>query len=297
MLLGEHAVLHGRRALVCAVDKRMRVSVTPRTGRTARVVSALGRYEADLDRLRPDPRLRFVLEVLRTHAGELDGGLDMSITSEFPETIGFGSSASVTVAATAAVRALLGHADDEAEPMRVFREGLDVVRAVQRVGSGADLAASVYGGMVVYRADPVEVSPLGRVHPITAVYSGRKVPTVEVIRKVDALRSREPERVNRVFEAMDESVGQAVACIEEANWPVLGEILDRNHDLMDALGLNTPELAAIVSALRARQGILGAKISGAGLGDCAVGLGTAEGADLPGEPIPAAMSREGLRRE
>jgi mevalonate kinase len=46
------------------------------------------------------------------------------------------------------------------------------------------------------------------------------------------------------------------------------------------MGVNTPELQEIVAALQNDAGICGAKISGSGLGDCAVGIGDAELPDL-----------------
>ncbi|MEN8260526.1 MAG: GHMP kinase, partial [Pseudomonadota bacterium] len=54
----------------------------------------------------------------------------------------------------------------------------------------------------------------------------------------------------------------------------------RNQELMDEMGVNTPELQEIVSALQESAGVFGAKISGSGLGDCAVGLGYAELKDM-----------------
>ena len=42
MLLGEHAVLHGYRSVVCAIDRRMEVLLTPLRDRVLRIDSALG---------------------------------------------------------------------------------------------------------------------------------------------------------------------------------------------------------------------------------------------------------------
>ena len=46
MLMGEHAVLHGKKALVCAIDQRISVSLTPREDARISIVSALGEYSA-----------------------------------------------------------------------------------------------------------------------------------------------------------------------------------------------------------------------------------------------------------
>ena len=73
--------------------------------------------------------------------------------------------------------------------------------------------------------------------------------------------------------------------------------MNQNHTLMEALGVNDENLDRIVSALREEPNILGAKTSGSGLGDCAVGLGWVDTWELPFEQIPCTMSTEGVRVE
>ena len=65
MLMGEHAVLFGHRALACAVDKYMHVSLQPRDDRDVVIDSALANYHSSLDQLADDDRLSFVLAAIR----------------------------------------------------------------------------------------------------------------------------------------------------------------------------------------------------------------------------------------
>jgi mevalonate kinase len=116
--------------------------------------------------------------------------------------------------------------------------------------------------------------------PLTAVYCGYKTPTAEVILKVEQLRTADPEKYDRIYTEIDASVGDAVSSLRKSDFPAFGKILNRNQQLMDELGVNTPELQEIVTALQMDHGIYGAKISGSGLGDCAVGIGHAELPDL-----------------
>ena len=74
---------------------------------------------------------------------------------------------------------------------------------------------------------------------------------------------------------MGESAVRAVELLRAHDLPGFGEILNENQILMDQIGLNTPELQEIVNALQAAPDVFGAKISGSGLGDCAVGVGYA----------------------
>ena len=80
---------------------------------------------------------------------------------------------------------------------------------------------------------------------------------------------------------------------------------DRTGDLAPAagramagyrdLGLVTPELNDIVEALTPEEGVLAAKISGSGLGDCAVAIGSDHAMALPYASIRATISEEGVR--
>jgi len=280
MLLGEHAVLHGHKALVCAIDRRISVTLLPRPDDVVRIASDLGCYEGALHQLEDQPKLRFALQAIRQQADQLDTGFDLKIESGFSADIGFGSSAAVTVAVHAALlRSLHGEC-----PARetLFREALQTIQTVQGRGSGADVAASVFGGMVGYTIRP-EFEPIGISMPLTAVYCGYKTPTPEVIERVEALRAADPDRYDRIYAAVDSSVDTAISALHRKDYAAFGAQLNRNQLLMDEMGVNTPELREIVAALQQEAEVYGAKISGSGLGDCAVAFGHAhaEGLDYP----------------
>ncbi len=277
MLLGEHAVLHGRRALVCAINRRITVRLRPLDDDRVRIESSLGSYEGTLQFLVDHPSFRFVLQAIRQHLDRIPSGFELRIDSEFSADIGFGSSAAVTVATHAAIlNWLLGNPLD---PLTLFDQSLQTVHEVQGRGSGADVAASVFGGIVGYSTSP-SFEPVNVTVPLTAVYCGYKMPTPEVIRSVEQLRAINPDKYERIFDEMDASAIKAVECLRRHDLPGFGDILNRNQQLMDEMGVNTPELQEIVNALQADPDVFGAKISGSGLGDCAVGLGYAVLNDL-----------------
>jgi len=280
MLLGEHAVLHGKRSLVCAINRRIAIRLFPFSDNTVKIVSELGNYQSTLAKLAEHPALRFVLQAIRQHRDHVPSGFELRIDSEFLADIGFGSSAAVTVAAHAALMKWVDGAVPDRE--KLFSKSLETVHAVQGRGSGADLAASVFGGVVGYSTVP-EFQPLKTSLPLTAVYCGYKIPTPEVILKVEQLRTADPEKHERIYLEMDLSVEEAIAALKGNDLPLFGLVLDRNQQLMDELGVNTPELQEIVTALQYAPDIFGAKISGSGMGDCAVGIGHAglKGLDYP----------------
>jgi mevalonate kinase len=276
MLLGEHAVLHGRRALVCAIDKRITISLSKINNRILRILSDLGTYEAPLDNLTDHPDFRFVLDAVKQVS--LEQGIELKIESEFSSDIGFGSSAAVTVATHSALMQLNsgspgefappGRATPPAEPflMELFKRSLATIHRVQGRGSGADVVASVFGGVVAYRAEPLEIVPLEESFPLTAVYSGSKMKTADVIRLVEERRALNPEYYEKIFDRMDASVGEVIS-----DFPTLGKNLILNQKLMEEMGLCNAALAEIIGIFQTLE--TPAKISGSGLGDCAIGLG------------------------
>ena len=273
MLMGEHAVLRGQPALVCAVTKRMTVKLTPREDQAVILHSALGEHETTLDELSPNESFRFVLGALRAGVTGWTQGFELDIRSEMSHQMGLGTSAAVTVATLAA---LAGAQGAQPEPQGLLDCGTRVIRKAQGgVGSGADVAASTHGGCLRFYAESRESVQLPVAPPLTVLYSGSKTPTPEVIGRVADNRAKLPE----IHDALDRLIGQAVqqafGAAAAGDWETLGRLMNINQGLMDALGVNDARLADLVFALRADPEIYGSKISGSGLGDCVVGLGQA----------------------
>ena len=273
LLLGEHAVLYGRPCLVCAVNQRMSVHLAPRNDSKILVHSEIGFYQGKLPDFEIDPRFRFVLTAIKEYYNG-PFGFDLKITSDFSHNVGLGSSAAVTAATLGAVGILQNNQVDE---NILFDQGLSVIRQVQGKGSGADLAASVFGGILSYRTEPREIKKIAGTFPISVVYSGEKTPTTKVIQIVEENRNKNRDWFDRIYDLMEMSVEKASEAITNFDWKRVGEIFNINQGLMDAIGVNTPVLADINYRLRQDKSILGSKISGSGLGDCVVGLGTVRG--------------------
>jgi len=291
MILGEHAVLHGRRALVGAVNRRIGVSMRRRDDRTITIQSPLGRWTGEIDEADASGPLRFVLAVLTSPPKAEQTGLDVEITSDVPATVGLGSSAAVTVASLAALHGLGGRA---IRPDALHREATSVIRAVQGLGSGADAAASVFGGILRYQTDPVLVHSLKHTLDATLVYSGAKTPTPEVVRFVESRRSGDPARFERIFDQIDRSIDDAVHAIEVDDRQALGGILSRNHETMSEMGVSNEALDDIMARLLTEPCVYGAKISGSGQGDCALAIGSFDAAEWPYECIPVSFAKEGV---
>ncbi|BBB27203.1 mevalonate kinase [Amphritea japonica] len=300
MLMGEHAVLFGQRALACAVDKYITVMLTPRTDRVVTIDSALAQYSSNLDNLTEDPSLSFVLAAIKRQLVKLPAGFDLQIVSEFSHTVGLGSSAAVTAAVVTALQAYIGREAVDADFL--FDEALAVVHEVQDGrGSGTDLVAAVYGGVVGYTAATDDAGPMikalqGRPE-ISLFYVGYKMKTPDVLKFVEGKAQRYPWLYSGIYRLMGETTEEAETAVDNSDWQRFGELMNIYQGLMDALGVNDKKLAEIIYTLRQNPSITGAKISGSGLGDCVISLGKPVDLPLSYEEIPVSVSAEGVTIE
>ncbi|NVK39989.1 MAG: mevalonate kinase [Oceanospirillaceae bacterium] len=294
MLMGEHAVLFGERAIACAVDRYMRVRIVRRNDREVWVRSALANAHGTLDSLPQEPQLSFVLATIERYADRLPAGFELEVASEFSHTVGLGSSAAVTAALVAALQA---YSASDTAPEAVFDAALGVIHAVQGRGSGTDLAASVYGGLISYTVSPRRIDRLPGLPAISLYYSGYKTRTPEVLARVEAAAKGYEGLHRGLYRLMGATCEQAEDAISRQDWAALGRLMNVYQGLMDALGVNDATLAQMVYRLRQNPQVLGSKISGSGLGDCVLALGADVTLANDYERIPVAVSPEGVSVE
>ncbi|MCF7838552.1 MAG: GHMP kinase, partial [Candidatus Marinimicrobia bacterium] len=129
MLLGEHAVLHGRQALVCAINRRLRVHVTARADDGIELQTDLGAATGTLSAPPERAELAFLCAAVARYRGRLETGFRLVVTSEADTRQGLGTSAAVVVAALAALETLV--TGELPVPARLFDAALAVVQGVQ----------------------------------------------------------------------------------------------------------------------------------------------------------------------
>jgi phosphomevalonate kinase len=213
MLFGEYAVVEGEpnAALVAAVSRHVSCRCTP-GGDRVEVVPA-GLYPPPAP---GDARLAFVDAVLAQAVTPPPGRYVVESAEFFTQTpegdrmkLGLGSSAAVTVCLTAALAVAAGR-DLEAPDVRqdVFDRALRAHRAASGGGSGADVAACTFGGLVRVALGPESGDGLPsagrpvRVQPVTSslrtlhlIFAGASADTRLLLGAVRGSRERLPDGV------------------------------------------------------------------------------------------------------
>lgn len=293
MLFGEHAVLQGHLAIVCAIDKYITVTLKPRSDQMVNITAPqIGNHSVNLKSCTVVPPFTFVLATIQRKLQHISCGFDLTIHSEFSAQVGLGSSAAVTVAVLAVLEQWAQK--QQPAPMQLLTDAKNIIHQVQGVGSGADAAASIFGGIIAYQMSPAKVERVGLDLPLAVIYSGSKMPTKDVINFVAQQREQRGEVFDCIYNAIDKCSKNAVSAIKEKNWKRLGELMNIHQGLQEEMGVCNKVLAELVLSLREYATIYGAKISGSGLGDCVIGLGNIGDKDFPQNENQAALGVQQL---
>lgn len=266
-LMGEHAVLRGGPALSFALSPRITVKVRQAPPDTISISSQFGLESFPLSSRNIETDHRFIKAALLVCREYISKGLEINVKSSIAPTVGIGSSAAVTVAT---IGAILKYATGRIDKEKCLRLAQTAIRVIQGAGSGADAASSIYGGVISFYANECKVQKLADTLPLYLAYSGMKTPTADVIAYVRAIEQKDPHAITLIFEKIDAITVQAIAAIQKGDLPLLGALMNQAQIQMEALGLNNEALKIKKSCFAKDPRILGAKISGSGLGDCLV---------------------------
>ncbi|MBO9476297.1 hypothetical protein J7382_02010 [Shimia sp. R11_0] len=271
MISGEHAVVYGHRAIVAAIEQRLTVTLTERADRQIRITSEIAApFETSLDDLQPSNPYRFVMACIEAHHEQIAEGFDLNISSEIDPTLGLGSSAAVTIAVLGALTTFTG-----ADKKELHDTAVSIIRGIQGRGSGADLAASLTGGMISYCAPPdVQITRLPRPPQLALCYAGYKTPTAEVLQRISERMQGNEAAFAKLYEEMGQETETAILAAKGEDWEDFGTSLTRYQALLEDLGVCDDILEGIITRANMNPQTLAAKISGSGLGDCVVALGT-----------------------
>ncbi len=267
ILFGEHAVVFGEPALSTAINLRTEVYARPNKA-----------WLADGGSL-DEAKYRYVKTAVR-HAWT-DGPLWFEIRSMIPTGAGLGSSAAVTVASLAA---LLGLQGKEVDPAALARAAFDVEHEVQGRASPIDTSTATAGGGVLVRPSEGE-DLLWTIRRDTRRWSLHRcaLPSLTFVVGNTGISAATGPLVAGVKERVDASpkaaamvkeIGQitldGLAALQRKDLEAAGRLMDRDHELLNALGVGHPMLDKLVAA--ARRHSYGAKLTGAGGGGSMVAL-------------------------
>lgn len=276
MIIGEYAVLEGGPAVVTAVNRRVRLRCSTRV-----CDDSTPDIDASLNYAQKRPEVVLTQQIAQQEFGLRLSQMQLS-TAELETNgrkLGLGSSAAAAVVTAAAAGVAAGlDLNAPAAKAQIFGLAKMGHRALSPRGSGADIAAAVYGGTLLFQlAEPKPIVtdlawPEGlRMSVIWTTVSAR---TSDFLDELFLFKERHPVSYAQCQRHLSEASQRFVDAFKDANLAsVLQATRDFGHALQSldnasGLGLITPEIAKICSLAELHGGA--GKPSGAGGGDVCI---------------------------
>ena len=271
ILMGEHSVVYGRRAIAAPIPLAIQSRIEDQNDGVNLIIPRWG-IEQRLD-MQAKNQVSFtrsisgVLEAL----GLKDRSMRIEVFPNVPRAMGLGGSAALAVAV---IRALDAHYKLELADERVNELAFECEKIAHGTPSGLDNTLATFGEFMAYRggANPERqvITPKTSL-PIVIGMSGVEGLTAKTVARVRSAWQRNEALYERLFDEIDQLVDAGLEALATGQLEVLGELMNVNQGLLNAMQVSTPELEELIQIAR-NHGAIGAKLTGGGGGGSIIAL-------------------------
>lgn len=290
ILFGEHFVVYGIPSIVSALDKTTTCVVErwegPGWALEDRRPATPGYKEDKLDQQKKS------IDLILKAAGvdPVKQPIKITFGGDLVAASGIGASAASCVALARALSDEFGLGFSDEHINELAYEG---EKGYHGSPSGVDNTAATFGGLIWFvRGEPNIIERLELERPVEIVMAntGKVADTAAAVAGVKERRQKFPERYEKIFDEARELVTAAREALSGFDLKRVGDLMDKNHGLLQEIEVSCEELDRLVEIARA-NGAYGAKMTGGGLGGNIVAL--TPGEELQ-EKVAGAIGREGF---
>ena len=271
ILFGEHFVVHGTRAIVGAINKRVTVTSEKNDTAAISISSSLGKAtipiteEVDGVEKKFRPFFFVAKEVISDH--NFQNGINIEIESNVPIGAGLGSSSACCVAAAASISNLFSRTDIS----QVLDLAIDAERTIFPRTSGADCTVSALGGIIEYQkeSDPKAIKT-EHDFDFVVVNSQKMHNTDVVVSRVNKFKDDNANAFSELCTEEDNLITKAVDSLQTFDLETIGKCMSQNQIFLERIGVSNDVLLDIVKSIEKET--FGAKLTGAGDGGCVIAL-------------------------
>jgi len=292
ILFNEHFVVYGLPAIASAIGSKTTALVERQMGSGVELqddrpetpgykAEKLAEQKESLDRM-----LRLIqVDTDRNH-------FKIVLAGDLIAASGVGASAASCAAIARAFSDELGlHFSDE----RINEIAYEGEKGYHGTPSGIDNTAATYGGLIWFKREAnsqrMERMKLRKSVEIVMGNTGITADTKSIVGGVKERREKEPEKYARLFDEAAQLVEDARKQLEAFDLKRVGVIMNRNHELLQQIGVSCNELDMLVNLAR-DNGALGAKMTGTGRGGYMLAL--TPGLELQ-ERVAAEIEKKGFQ--
>ena len=269
ILFGEHFVVYGVKAILCAINKRITVTAEEIDEKKISIKSNIG--ELELEPNKPISEINSPLKPFYYLANKIiqdkNSGIKIEVQSEIPLGVGLGSSSACCVAGAAAISKLFGNISKE----EILKLAIEAEKTIFQNTSGADCTVCTFGGLMEYDKEngfsKIESEP--NFHLVIA-NSNVEHSTDSVVAGVREFKENNEVEFSKLCENESDLIENVLELLKENNIKELGEKAIQNQEYLERIGISNDKLRDMIQI--GQKSSFGAKITGAGGGGCIFAL-------------------------
>ena len=269
ILFGEHFVVYGVKAILCAINKRVTVTAENIEEKIIFIKSNIGDLELEPDK--PISEINSPLKPFYYLANKMiqnqNTGIKIIIESEIPLGVGLGSSSACCVAGAAAISRLYSDTSKE----EILELAIEAEKTIFQNTSGADCTVCTYGGIMEYNKENgfTKIKSEPNFHLVIA-NSNIEHSTELVVKEVKTFKEKNEEEFSKLCDDETNLVEDVLKLLEENNTKELGEKINQNQKYLEIIGVSNEKIKEMIQI--GIKSSFGAKITGAGGGGCIFAL-------------------------
>jgi len=282
ILFGEHFVVHGTKAILAAIDKRVTVTTTFTENKTIKVNSQLGTIEVPISSSHEEVKSEFrpfvYLANKIINSEQNASGLEITIDSDIPIGVGLGSSSACCVAAAASISELFNELSSE----EILKMSIEAEKTIFPDSSGADCTVCTYGGMIEYPS----IEKIDNTFDLNLLIANSMIPhnTKNSVERVNKFKENDEERFSQLCDLETKLIDEVITAMKNNDATTFGLKMSENQKYLEEIQISNDTLRDMISSLKEIS--LGTKITGAGDGGCIIVLVKDENMDKVPELLP-----------
>ncbi len=273
ILFNEHFVVHGIPGIVSAIDS-IASAVARRTGEGIRIEDErkTAKGYTQTKKIQQKDSISRMLKTMNLDRERTS--LKIWLGGNLPGFSGIGASAASSVAIA---RAIADEFSMDLPIEKINDIAYEAEKAYAGTPSGIDNTAATYGGLIWFRKSLVgkanTIQKLSLRNPVEIIIgnTGIVVDTKAMVEGVAARKNEASKRYDQLFKQAEDLAFKARNSLTAFNMREVGELMNRNHRLLQEIEVSCEELDYLVNLSR-KQGAYGAKLTGGGGGGCMVAL-------------------------
>ena len=269
ILFGEHFVVYGVKAILCAIDKRITVTAEKTKERKISIKSNIGKLELEknisLSEINSPLKPFYYLanKIIKNH----DTGIEIIVESDIPLGVGLGSSSACCVAGAAAISRLFTDTTKE----EILKLAIEAEKTIFQNTSGADCTVCTYGGIMKYdkKNGFTKIESQPNFHLVIA-NSKIEHSTETVVARVKKFKEKNEVEFSTLCKNESELIEDVLKALKENNIEEIGNKVIQNQQYLEKIGISNNRLRDMIKI--GKNESFGAKITGAGGGGCIFAL-------------------------